>query len=1080
MAQRVEIRELGRPARVVTIAETVEVGRDCAGIVVSDPEVSRRHLTLSYADETLSVLDLGSSNGTSVNGVPVTAQTPLHAGDVVGLGDAQIVVLPPRDGPVPVDAPTEAMAGPDGAVPPAPPEPARTPPPARPALDELAVRDTDAAVIRYRRGSAGERAASGYASAVRRARRRLAGLGSEPWGVRPQICLVDPFPSPDDPDDLLAAGTVVDPVHGEIWMVVTADSPPESPERPLALFFGAGLPAADDVAALVEGYGLHLARLPSPDAFLRGSDLPPLAEADGQLRVLMAVSFVRHLLARGGEPAFRQLLATAQPGAVDAAAEQVYGLPLSALEPRWRAGLTTPPPQARTADFLRLTGAYLRRHGWWLTQLVVCTVATVALVVLLPLALRRLIDQVLPARDLVAAVRIVGVLAGALVVAGMAEIRRVQLWARLSVTFLQQLRADMFAKLQTLSASWYAAPGRGTDVLSRLLADAAILQSGLHAVRDAVSQGVVLVAATAVLVVLSVPLAATVLLGALLLGALGRTLARRAARHAHDAQEQVTSVVSVAAESYAAHALVQAYGLEADQRGRFQRVLDHNAVRQRRALVSESLPGVCVDGTATALRLAVLAVGAWLLVTDRVTVGALVAVLVIVDQVVRPVSALAMLGGRLDATRGAVVRVTDILAAQNEIAEAPEAVDLPRPRREIRLSGIGLEAGPDRRPLADVDAAIRVGSRVAFVGAPGTAISSVVQLLLRFCDPTTGAVRIDGQDLRHVTVSSLRGQVGAVLREAVLVDATVAENIALGGPGAGHVAIEAAARAAEAHPFVLTLPHGYDTRVGERGVRLSEAQRRRIALARALLRDPAVLLLDDVTADLDVRSERLFTATLARVGRGRTVITATHRLTTVVDYDQIFLMDGGRIVERGGHHGLLLAAGRYAELWAEQAHTGPVEPTPFDVAAALTRIPLFARLDGRGLDRVARCLHEQRVDRDETVRSDDGRLLLIRRGRALVLGPDPAGRLTTVARLGPGQAFGLGGVMGERTGTLLRALRPLELLVLRSEALAALALELPAVAAALDTAPGRAVPAGGERLSQLALRPPVSGDPLPG
>jgi ATP-binding cassette, subfamily B, bacterial len=1079
VAQQIEVREPRRAARVVTVAETVEVGRDCTGIMLSDPEVSRRHLALSYTNGTLSVLDLGSSNGTSVNGVPITTETPLHPGDVVTLGEAEIVVLPPPENLDPAHISTQAMAGTDDAESPAPVEPARISAPARPALDELLARDTDAAVIRYRRGTAGERAASGYASAVRRARRRLAGLGSEPWGVRPQICLVDPFPSPDDPGALLTAGTVVDPARGEIWMVVTADSPPEPPERPLALFFGAGLPASEDVAVLVEGYGLHLARLPSPDAYLSGSDLPPLAAADGEPRALMAVSFVRHLLARGGEPAFRRLLATAQPGAVDAAALQIYGLPLSALERRWRAGLATLPPQARTVDFLRLAGGYLRRRGWWLTQLMFCTVAALAVVVVLPLALRRLIDRVLPARDLAAALQVVGVLVCALLVAGAAEIRRVHLWAKLSAAFLRQLRADMFAKLQTLSTGWYAVHDR-TDVLSRLLAEVGKLQSGLRGLSDAVSQGAVLVAAGVVLAVLNLPLAATVLVGALLLAMLGRTLTRRAARDGRDVQEQVSAVVSVAAESYAAHSVVQAFALEADQRGRFRRALDHLAVQQRRAQVFESMPGVALDAASIALRLAVLALGAWLLVAGRVTVGTLVAVLTLVDQVLRPVVGLAAVAGHVNETRGAVARVTDILAAPPEVVDAPEAAKLPRPRRQIRLSAVGLDEAPDRSPLADVDAAIQVGSRVAFVGASGAGMSSVVQLLLRHCDPTTGAVHIDGQDVRHFTVTSLRGQIGAVFHDPVLFDGTLAANILLGNPGASHAAVETASRAAEAHSFVLALPHGYDTRVGERGVRLTDAQRLRITLARALLRDPAVLLLDDVTSGLDVRSERLLTATLERVSSGRTVIAATHRLTTVVDYDEIFVMDGGRIVERGPHRQLLAAGGRYAELWIEQSHAGAAEPTPFDVTAALARIPLFARLDRPGLDRVASCLYEQRVDRDEEVRSDDGRLLLVRQGRALVLTPDPAGRLITVAELGPGQAFGLGAAMGEQTDSVLRAPRPVQLLVLSAAALAVLALELPAVAAALDAAPGGAAPAGGARLSRVALRPSLSADPVHG
>jgi ATP-binding cassette subfamily B protein len=1081
VAQLIEIREPGRPARRVTVTDSVEVGRDCDGIILSDPEVSRRHLRLQYLDGAISVLDLGSSNGTTINGAPAVTETALHAGDVIDLGDSRILVLHPPDRQDPAEVATQPMVvlpdrgapGADGSSVPAVPAAAR----ARPALDELASRNTEAAVIRYRPGTAGEKVASSYAAAVRRARRRLAGFGSEPWGVRPQICLVDPFPDPDDPNELLVAGTVVDAARGEIWMVVTAEAPPESPERALALFFGAELPASADVAELVEGYGLHLAELPTPDPYLTGQVLPPLAQAEGQLRALMAVSFVRHLLARGGEPELRRLLATAQPGTVDAVAEQIYGLKLAVLEQRWRDSLAAPEARSGNAPFRRMIGGYLRRSRWRLIQLAFCMVAGLALAVLFPFALRRLVDGVLPAGDLAGALTIVAVLTGAFLVVVVGQVRAAQLWARLSSSLGQQIRSDMFNRLQTLPPGWYTAHRRRSQVLSSLLADVDMVASGLQTVREGASQALSVIATTAVLLVLNVPLALVVLLGSGLLTLVARGLDRRAARHARDMQEQMTGLLSVAAESFAAHAVVQSFGLEADQRSRFRRALDHLAGRQYATQLSGSLPAVTFDVTATGLRLVVLAVGAWLVSAGQLTVGGLVAVVILTGRALRPVSTLTGIGRRLEPTAGAVARIDDILTAEVGVVDEPAADSLPRLRRDIRLCGVSLPDGSGSAPLADVDAVIPAGSRVAFVGPEGAG-TSVLHLLLRFCDPVSGAVTFDGRDLRQVRLASLRSQLGVLFRDALLFDATIGENIAVGSPRAGRPAIEAAARAARAHQFIVTMPQGYDTRVGTNDVQLSLGQRQRIALARALLRDPSVLLLDEVTADLDVRTDRLLAQTLDRIGRQRTVIAATRRLTSVVGFDRIFVLDGGTIVDQGRHDELLARGGVYADWWAEQTHTDAAGPTAFDLPAALADVPLFAHLDRPGLDRVAQALYEQWIERDETISDDDGRLVLIKRGRGVVLVRDAAEGLSRVAELGPGEAFGLGAVMGQRTGHVLQAQRRLQLLVLMPQALAALALDLPSVGAALDTASSPAAPAGGDRLSQVALPAQLPGDHL--
>ena len=275
-------RSASRGARPhqVTIDSRVVVGRECEGIVVEDGRVSAVHLALDPSPATLTVVDLGSTNGTLVNGALISAPTELRVGDLIRLGDVEIAVV----------------AGPVAAAPPH-------------RLHELEARPIDGAVIRFRAGTPGERAAAGMASSVRKARTRLAGLGPELKAVAPQICLVDPFPDPST-GETVTEGSVVDVGRREIWMAVTAESPAESPERPLALLLGSALPAAADLGVLLEGYGLAVGDAASPDAELANMDLPNLADADGELRTAMILSFVAFLLAQASRDDFLRMLHT--------------------------------------------------------------------------------------------------------------------------------------------------------------------------------------------------------------------------------------------------------------------------------------------------------------------------------------------------------------------------------------------------------------------------------------------------------------------------------------------------------------------------------------------------------------------------------------------------------------------------------------------------------------------------------------------------------------------------------------------------------------------------------------------------
>jgi len=260
-----------------------------------------------------------------------------------------------------------------------------------------------------------------------------------------------------------------------------------------------------------------------------------------------------------------------------------------------------------------------------------------------------------------------------------------------------------------------------------------------------------------------------------------------------------------------------------------------------------------------------------------------------------------------------------LLREKREVADKPGAPALQVPRGEVRFDEVHFGYRPDREILKGVSLTVPPGRTLAIVGPTGAGKSTISRLLFRFYDVTGGAVLIDGQDVRDVTQESLRAQIGVVPQDTVLFNDTIRYNIAYGRPGASQEEVEQAARLAQVHDFVLRLPDGYDTRVGERGLKLSGGEKQRVAIARTLLKDPRILILDEATSALDTRTEQEIQAALRDVARGRTTLVIAHRLSTVVEADEIIVLKDGRIAERGSHGALIAQDGLYAEMWRRQS-----------------------------------------------------------------------------------------------------------------------------------------------------------------
>jgi ATP-binding cassette subfamily B protein len=488
------------------------------------------------------------------------------------------------------------------------------------------------------------------------------------------------------------------------------------------------------------------------------------------------------------------------------------------------------------------------------------------------------------------------------------------------------LRNALHRQLSTLSFSYHDRAETG-EILSRAIEDVDRIRfvTGRAFLR-LIDGGLLVLGTTAVLIWMNPSLALLSLCVVPLLGWRALYFGRRLRPLSLAIQAQLAVLTTRLEQNLRGARIVKAFAQEMREAERFERENECWFALSERSVRLNAVNGPLLDWIASMGAVFVIVFGGYLVIHDRLTLGELVAFSTYLSQLIQPVRRLGMIVPALALASASGQRVFEILDTVSDVSEAPDARHLPRIEGQVRFEHVSFAYFGRMRVLEDVSFEARPGQVVALLGATGSGKSTVINLIPRFYDPTAGRILIDGQDIRGVSLSTLRDQIGIVLQETVLFASTVRENIAFGRPGASQQEIEAAAVAAQAAEFIREMPDGYDTRVGERGVTLSGGQRQRLAIARALLKDPRILILDDATSSVDSDTEHLIQIALQRLMQGRTSFVIAQRLSTLRTADCILLLERGRLVACGTHNELIRTSGSYAELYTRQLR--PEVPGP--------------------------------------------------------------------------------------------------------------------------------------------------------